>query len=36
VADKFENVARSLACNEDKAQFEEKLKKLAKAKPRTA
>jgi hypothetical protein len=31
-ADDFTSVAKSLGCNDDKAQFEAKLGKLAKAK----
>jgi hypothetical protein len=34
VQDDFESVARRLGCDEDKAAFEEKLKKIAKAKPK--
>ena len=35
-ADDFKSVARRLGCDEDKAAFEEKLKKIAKAKPKPA
>jgi hypothetical protein len=31
--DDFKSVARRLGCDEDKARFEAKLKKIAKAKP---
>lgn len=34
-ADKFESVARRLGCDVEKARFEEKLGKIAKAKPKT-
>lgn len=33
-SDDFESVAKRLECDEDKARFEAKLGKLAKAKPR--
>jgi hypothetical protein len=32
-SDDFKSVARRLGCDEDKARFEKKLKKIAKAKP---
>ena len=32
-SDNFESVARRLECDEDKARFEAKLGKIAKAKP---
>jgi len=32
-ADDFESVARRLGADEDKARFEEKLRKIAKSKP---
>jgi len=33
-ADDFKSVARALGCDEDKGRFEEKLKKIVKAKPK--
>jgi hypothetical protein len=33
--DSFEETAKRLECDEDKARFEEKLGKIAKAKPET-
>jgi hypothetical protein len=35
-SDDFESVARRLGADEDKAQFEEKLRKIAKSKPAVA
>ena len=34
LSDDFESVAKRLECDEDKGRFEEKLGKLAKAKPK--
>ena len=34
IDDDFESVAKRLECDEDKKRFEEKLGKLAKAKPK--
>ena len=34
--DDFESIARRLGADEDKAQFEEKLRKIAKSKPAVA
>jgi hypothetical protein len=33
--ERFVETARALECDEDKERFEEKLKKIAKAKPKT-